>query len=125
MGRTCRRANEIEFAATHGLLNGSSQAQSEKSDMNADLCAGKSYYETLKAHGVKTQLVLQPPQFAASYCMGNSSNPAAQGSPYIDRTKTLPPPDPRHHSFGGACIDHTMGFADVVVPLTNFLLDVL
>ena len=26
---------------------------------------------------------------------------------------------------GGGCIDHTMGFADVMEPLTKFLLEVL
>ena len=31
--------------------------------------------------GVKSKLVLLPGEYADSYCMGNSSNPAAKGSP--------------------------------------------
>jgi hypothetical protein len=97
-------------------------AQAEASDMNADLCAAKNYYETCKAHNVETQLVLLPEKFASSYCMGNSSDQAAQGSPYIDKTASLPSGGGGHMHFGGACVDHTMGFAAVVVPLTEFLM---
>jgi hypothetical protein len=97
-----------------------------QADSNADLCAAKSYYDTLVAHGVDAELVLLKPEFASSYCMGNSTNPAAAGSPYMDKTASAPPPPPRHHSFfGNTCIDHTMGFADVVEPLTKFLLKTL
>jgi hypothetical protein len=35
-------------------------AQSALSDSNADLCAGRSYHETLLAHGVKTEIALLP-----------------------------------------------------------------
>ena len=31
--------------------------------------------------GVESKLVLLPASYAESYCMGNSSNPAAKGSP--------------------------------------------
>ena len=34
-------------------------------DNHADLCACKNYYETLKAHGVKAELVLVPKDDAA------------------------------------------------------------
>ena len=62
---------------------------------------------------------------AGSYCFGNSSNPAAVGSPYLDKTASLGGGG-QHGGFGGGgCIDHTMGFADVNLPLTKFLLDVL
>jgi hypothetical protein len=97
-------------------------AQSEKSDMNADLCAAKNYYDTAVAHGVTSKLVLLKGEWAASYCMGNSSNPAAQGSPYIDKMATVPPGG---GFMGGSCIDHTMGFADAVLPLTEFVLAAL
>ena len=93
--------------------------------MNADLCAAKNYYYAAKAHNVRAELKLLPGKYASSYCMGNSSNQAAHGSPYIDRTANMSISG-SHHNFGdGGCIDHTMGFADVVVPLTKFLLDVL
>ena len=40
-------------------------------DSNADLCAAKNYYNTLAAHGVKTELVLVPPRhrFGAHSCI--------------------------------------------------------
>ena len=76
---------------------------------------------------MKAELVLLPAEYAASYCTGNSSNAAAKGSPYIDKTAAFPPSPPggHHHMFGNGCIDHTMGFADVNEPLTKFLLEVL
>lgn len=100
-------------------------AQSEASDMNADLCAAKNYYQTAKAHSVTAELVLLPGEFASSYCMGNSSDQAAQGSPFIDKTASLPTGGSSHHFGGGGCVDHTMGFAAVVVPLTEFLMKAL
>ena len=65
--------------------------------------------------------MLLPAEYASSYCMGNSSNPAAAGSPYLDKTAELP----AQLSMMGGCIDHTMGFADAVEPLARFLLEVL
>ena len=82
------------------------------------------YHETLKAKGVKTHLTLLPAEFADSYCMGNSSDPAAKGSPYMDKTGKLPSGGGGGMG-GGPCIDHTMGFPQVYQPLTKFLLEVL
>ena len=118
-----------------------------RSDQNADLCATRYYHETLRAHGARSTLMTIPADLADSYCMGNSSNPAAAVSPYLDKTATLPPKDPRNYMgvraqaspmavlpvclferypcAQGGCIDHTMGFADMVPPLTEFLLSVL
>ena len=123
------------------------RAFAERSDQNADLCATRYYHETLAAHGARSTLMTIPADLADSYCMGNSSNPAAAGSPYLDKTATLPPKDPRNYMgvraqaspmpvlpvclferylcAQGGCIDHTMGFADMVQPLTEFLLSVL
>ena len=37
--------------------------------------------------------MLLPAEYADSYCTGNSSNPAAKGSPYIDKTASEPTPE--------------------------------
>jgi hypothetical protein len=75
-------------------------AQAEASDINADLCATRNYYETLRAHGVDSQLVLLKKDDASAYCVGNPVNPASQGSPYLDKTP------PVGQGFGRGCVDH-------------------
>jgi hypothetical protein len=45
-------------------------AQSERSDFNADLCAGRVYHETLQAHGVLSELVLLPTSDALCTVLG-------------------------------------------------------
>ena len=92
------------------------------------LCVGigRRYHETLLAHGVKTGIALIPPQYAASYCTGSEGDPASEGSPYLGKTSSLPPYNyTGDYEYPGACGDHTLGFAAMVKPLTQFLVEVL
>jgi hypothetical protein len=101
-------------------------AQSQQSDGNADLCAGRSYHATLLAHGVKTAIELIDARFARSYCAGSADDPAAAGSPFRGKTDSLPAPKPAmDFFFPEGCVDHTLGFAAMVEPLTAFMVDVL
>eukprot|EP00038_Savillea_parva_P013540 m.8512 g.8512 ORF g.8512 m.8512 type:complete len:480 (+) comp2547_c0_seq1:107-1546(+) len=99
-------------------------AQSEASDFNADLCAARLYYETLQAHGVRSELVLLPAADARCSCVGspNATSPAGRSSP-LARECALQPPEPPGPR--GNCVDHVWAFAKMVEPLTMFLLDVL
>jgi hypothetical protein len=99
-------------------------AQSAASDFNADLCAAKVYFDTLQAHGVLSQLVLLQEVDAPCACVGapTAITPEGRSSP-LAKECALKPPEP--HGDRGNCIDHVTGFAAMVVPLTNFLLQVL
>ena len=96
-------------------------AQSSASDFNADLCAAKVYFETLKTHNVTTELVLLPPEEARCSCVGQP-NGTSDASP-LDSECALIPPEPRGDR--GNCVDHVCAFGSMVVPLTQFLLRVL
>eukprot|EP01051_Picozoa_sp_SAG22_P001329 SAG22_NODE_51_length_24458_cov_19.853161_9_plen_526_part_00 len=102
-------------------------AQTSKSDNHADLCACKNYYNTLLANGVKgSQLVLMPAKDEKCFCIGNSAEPTAAGSPYSHYCDA---------EWGGSqcgvmggnhcCIGHTLGFASMVEPATKWALSVL
>eukprot|EP01047_Picozoa_sp_COSAG01_P042042 COSAG01_NODE_3648_length_5827_cov_4.766934_5_plen_349_part_00 len=80
-------------------------AQSERSDANADLCAGRSYHDTLLAHGVKTAIELIPARYASSYCTGSEGDPASAGSPYLGKTAILPPYHLRNISMATEILD--------------------
>lgn len=100
--------------------------QTSSVDNHADLCACKNYHETLVAHGVKSELHLVPKGDEACFCVGTPLEPAAAGSPWASECKK---PDWGKHcsTMGGTdcCITHTQGFAAMVEPATQFVLDVL
>lgn len=96
-------------------------------DENADTCAARNYHRTMVAHGGRSTLMLIPPRLERCYCVGSPGDPAAAGSPYAQHCSDFLPGQPP----GGGedlsterCIAHTMGFADVVLPLTEFLVEV-
>ena len=101
-------------------------AQMSTVDNHADLCACKNYYETLKAHGVKAELVLVPKEDESCFCVGNPKNPDTAGSPFAGRCN-----DPTWGkdctTMGGkdCCIAHTMGFASMLDPALKFVQDIL
>ena len=86
----------------------------------------KNYYETLQAHGVKSELHLVPPEDQSCFCVGNPHNDAAAGSPWAHEC-ALPTWGKDCGVMGGkeCCIQHTMGFADMVRPAVEFVLDVM
>eukprot|EP00039_Didymoeca_costata_P023482 m.7294 g.7294 ORF g.7294 m.7294 type:complete len:432 (-) comp3682_c0_seq1:173-1468(-) len=91
-------------------------AQLTTQDENADLCACKNYYNTLQAYGVYSELNLVSPEYEKCYCIGNPQDPAAQGSPYSQYCTD---------SMSWSCETHTMGFAQMVAPVTQFMLNVV
>ena len=105
-------------------------------DENADLCAGLNYHREMLAHGGRSQINLIAPKLGAPkpeelkalkhlmwggdercYCMGQSGEPAADGSPERKRcpgflpglAPCAPPPPPctsppcPHHQHGHEC----------------------
>ena len=94
-------------------------AQQSTEDTHADLCACKNYHETLRAHGVKSELVLVPAQDERCFCLGTPGHTAAAGSPV---SKFCNSSWSKCAGFMGerCCIQHTMGFADMVQPLAKF-----
>lgn len=97
--------------------------QTSTVDNHADLCACQHYHDTLVAHGVQSELVLVPKEDESCFCVGTPSNPAAAGSPFAKKCN-----DPQWGqncgTMGGpeCCIAHTMGNANMVVPMTQFAL---
>ena len=92
----------------------------------ADLCACRNYYETLVANGVsKSKLVLMDADDENCFCIGNPKEKAAQGSPYSSKCDASW--GTQCTDMGGAdcCIDHTLAFAAMVEPATQFVLDVV
>ena len=87
-------------------------------DGNADLCATKNYHDTLKSHGVASQLVLQPAEFEECGCIGQPSDAAAMGSPYADYCVDKP-------EGVSICHSHVMSFARMVSPLVAWVRKVL
>jgi hypothetical protein len=105
-------------------------AQSSASDFNADLCAAKVYYETLRRHNVSAELALLPAAEQRCSCVGQQANGTngtngtdeADASP-LERECDLIPPEPAGDR--GNCVDHVCAFGAMVEPLTQFLLRVL
>jgi hypothetical protein len=99
-------------------------AQSEIADFNADLCAARVYYDTLRAHGVLAELVLLPSADALCACVGSPTGSTFEGrSSPLAKECALKPPEPGGPR--GNCVDHVNGFAAMVVPLVEFLHKVL
>ena len=99
--------------------------QTSKTDNHADLCACRNYYETLIAHGVtKSKLALMKPEEERCFCIGSPNEPTAAGSPFV--SKCTSSWGTQCGVMGGTdcCIDHTLGFASMVEPATQFVLDV-
>ena len=94
-------------------------AQSAASDFNADLCAAKVYYETLRHHNVTSELVLLPAEEQRCSCVGQANGTSGDTSP-LDHECGQIPPEP--HGDRGNCVDHVCAFGAMVVPLVEFLL---
>eukprot|EP00911_Craspedida_sp_UC1_P000831 UC1_evm1s637 len=96
--------------------------QTSLQDDHADLCATRNYYQTLKANGVRAALMVVPKADLRCSCIGTPGNAAAAGSPYSSHCdsswKTCASLEDQN-----CCISHTLGFADMVVPATQFVLD--
>ena len=103
-------------------------------DINADLCAGRNYHETMVAHGGRSELALVPKADERCFCVGtpglelNGTGAAARGNPFAAACSIIPEDvAPAQHYDDGRfhCMDHSMGFAAMVEPLTAFLLSAL
>ena len=100
-------------------------------DINADLCAGKNYHEAMIRHGAISHprwYRLQTSVITASVpgLQHNGTGAAAVGNPYATEGCEIIPPDthPSQRYQDGLfhCMDHAMGFAAMVEPLTQFLI---
>jgi len=100
-------------------------AQTSTVDNHADLCACKNYHATLVAHGVKSVLNLVAEEDESCFCVGTPSNPDAAGSPY-SAACNHPAWGKSCTTMGGkdCCISHTLGFASMVKPAAQFVLEV-
>lgn len=98
-------------------------SQTSTIDNHADLCACRNYFETLQAHGVKSQLVLVPQSDESCFCVGNPTDPAAAGSMFSGLCQ-LPSWGKNCTTMGGSqcCISHTMGNAVMMTPALEFIL---
>ena len=92
--------------------------------------AARNYHETMVAHGAHSVLALVPEDDARCFCVGTpgleGSGQAAKGNPYSVACASIPPDDsPLPFKQDGLlhCMDHTMGFAGMVEPLTQFAMD--
>ena len=70
-------------------------------------------------------LELVPEADESCFCVGNPKNPASAGSPFASRCAD---PDWGQNCglMGGkdCCISHTFGFASMIEPAVNFVLEV-
>lgn len=101
-------------------------AQLRTADKNADLCAGRHYHDTLRAHGVNATLVLPRAADETCFCVGTPDNPAAAGSPFLDRCGAFLPMGnctSHEHPDELCCEPHATGFADMVEPMVDFVLE--
>eukprot|EP01065_Artemidia_motanka_P035289 TRINITY_DN43203_c0_g1_i1.p1 TRINITY_DN43203_c0_g1~~TRINITY_DN43203_c0_g1_i1.p1 ORF type:complete len:397 (+),score=126.30 TRINITY_DN43203_c0_g1_i1:75-1265(+) len=95
-------------------------AQLATRDDNADLCAAQNYHDTLRKHGVESELVLVDERFQDCFCLGYGSDPAAAGSPYSNYTCTTTwKPGEQQRIL---CLQHAMAFAGMVEPVVKFVL---
>ena len=97
-------------------------AQTSHTDAHADLCATVNYYDTLREHGVRTQLVRVAPQDERCFCIGTPGDAAAAGSPFAAHC------DSTWHTCTSffdtnCCVAHTLGFASMVEPMVQFAVD--
>lgn len=110
-------------------------AQMSSVDINADLCAGKNYHDAMLKHGAISHLELVPKADERCFCVGtpglqhNGTGKAALGNPYAREGCPIIPPDThpsqQYHDGLFHCMDHTMGFASMVEPMAQFLVEAL
>ena len=53
------------------------------------------------------------------YCFGREDDPAASGSPFLDRCKKS---SSLEYQWGETCFPHAMGFASMVEPAAEFVI---
>ena len=95
-------------------------------DYNADLCATRNYHNTLKSHNVETHLYIDELKDMDCYCFGRRDDPAASGSPFLDRCKNnASSPSSLEYQWGDTCFPHAMGFASMVEPAAQFVISKL
>ena len=98
-------------------------AQGSSRDGNADLCASQNYHETMVGHNgaSSSTLILQPSEYEACGCLGQRSDPAAAGSPYLGLCEETTAAQ------GGRqfCHMHVMAFAAMVEPVVAWALTVI
>ena len=87
-------------------------------------------YSFRRVFGYRSVLALVPEDDARCFCVGTpgleGSGQAAKGNPYSVACASIPPDDsPLPFKQDGLlhCMDHTMGFAGMVEPLTQFAMD--
>ena len=118
-------------------------------DENADADASINYHNEMRKHNAVSELWRIPVEQERCYCIGQRDDPAAVGSPLLDRCPQflagMAPYapcnisehgwcrpvicNPATHECGAyedhtyeRCVSHSMGFAGMVEPLTRFLM---
>jgi hypothetical protein len=118
-------------------------------DENADADASINYHNEMIKHNAVSELWRIPVEQERCYCIGQRDDPAAEGSPLLDRCPQFHAGmapyspcniseqgwcrpiicNPATHECGAyedhsteRCVSHSMGFAGMVEPLTRFLM---
>lgn len=100
-------------------------AQTSTVDGHADLCATRNYHKVMQSHGAQSTLVLVAPDDMSCFCVGTPANPDTAGSPWKD--KCSEPGWGENCSVfpnsNNCCITHTLGFASMVQPAADFVIN--
>ena len=85
-------------------------------DSGADSCAALNYHETMKAHNGHSELAVVPLVEQRCYSTGHPADLAVPAADTFARFCSSP---------NMSSVNHTLGFAAAVEPLTRFLVDAL
>jgi hypothetical protein len=97
-------------------------------DQEADGCAARYYHETMQAHNATSEMQLIPLHEQRCYCVGQPGEPALNGSAAGDGADSYArycrSQDPQTGAMLN-CQNHSVASAEMVVPLTRFLMKAL
>lgn len=85
-------------------------------DSGADSCASVNYHRTMLAHHAWSEIAIVPLDQQRCFSIGNPGDPAVPAADTFQRFCSEP---------NATSLNHTQGFAGMVVPLTNFLIRAL
>ena len=100
-------------------------AQTSTVDAHADLCAARNYHDALTKHGGNSTLVLMRPDDEACFCVGTPGDADAALSPFRAHCADKDWHTCQSFIDTGCCVAHTLGFASMVEPMVNFVVDVV
>ena len=85
-------------------------------DSGADSCASVNYHRTMLAHHAWSEIAIVPLDQQRCFSIGNPGDPAVPAADTFQRFCSEP---------NATSLNHTQGFAGMVVPLTKFLIRAL